>query len=197
MKLLFDLFPVVLFFLAYKLHDIFVATAVAIAATFVQIGWLWIRHRQIEKMMWINLAVIIVFGGATLVSQDEMFIKWKPTVFYWLIGSVLFISNWLFSKNLIKVALEKQLVLPAAVWSTLNLSWIVFFSIMGCVNLFVAFNYSLDTWVSFKLFGATGLMLVFIVAQIIFLGKYLKDAAVLVVENTDNADDGKTKSKIE
>jgi intracellular septation protein len=197
MKLLFDLFPVVLFFLAYKLHDIFVATAVAIAATFVQIGWLWIRHRQIEKMMWINLAVIMVFGGATLVFQDEMFIKWKPTVFYWLIGSVLFISNWLFSKNLIKVALEKQMVLPAAVWNTLNLSWIVFFVIMGCVNLFVAFNYSLDTWVSFKLFGATGLMLVFIVAQIIFLGKYLKDTAVLVVENTDNADDGKTKSKIE
>jgi len=197
MKLLFDLFPVVLFFLAYKLHDIFVATAVAMAATFVQIGWLWIRHRQIEKMMWINLAVITVFGGATLVSQDEMFIKWKPTVFYWLIGSVLFISNWLFSKNLIKVALEKQMVLPAAVWNTLNLSWIVFFVIMGCVNLFVAFNYSLDTWVSFKLFGATGLMLVFIVAQIIFLGKYLKDTAVLVVENTDNADDGKTKSKIE
>ncbi|WMJ08401.1 septation protein A [Nitrosomonas sp. sh817] len=197
MKLLFDLFPVVLFFLAYKLHDIFVATAVAIAATFVQIGWLWIRHRQIEKMMWINLAVIMVFGGATLVFQDEMFIKWKPTVFYWLIGSVLFISNWLFSKNLIKVALEKQMVLPAAVWNTLNLSWIVFFAIMGCVNLFVAFNYSLDTWVSFKLFGATGLMLVFIVAQIIFLGKYLKDTAVLVVENTDNADDGKTKSKIE
>lgn len=197
MKLLFDLFPVVLFFLAYKLHDIFVATAVAIAATFVQIGWLWIRHRQIERMMWINLAVITVFGGATLVSQDEMFIKWKPTVFYWLIGSVLFISNWLFSKNLIKVALEKQMVLPAAVWNILNLSWIVFFVIMGCVNLFVAFNYSLDTWVSFKLFGATGLMLVFIVAQIIFLGKYLKDTAVLVVENTDNADDGKTKSKIE
>ncbi|WP_374566802.1 septation protein A [Nitrosomonas sp.] len=197
MKLLFDLFPVVLFFLAYKLHDIFVATAVAIAATFVQIGWLWIRHRQIEKMMWINLAVIMVFGGATLVFQDEMFIKWKPTVFYWLIGAVLFISNWLFSKNLIKVALEKQMVLPAAVWNTLNLSWIVFFVIMGCVNLFVAFNYSLDTWVSFKLFGATGLMLVFIVAQIIFLGKYLKDTAVLVVENTDNADDGKTKSKIE
>ena len=139
----------------------------------------------------------MVFGGATLVFQDEMFIKWKPTVFYWLIGSVLFISNWLFSKNLIKVALEKQMVLPAAVWSTLNLSWIVFFAIMGCVNLFVAFNYSLDTWVSFKLFGATGLMLVFIVAQIIFLGKYLKDTAVLVVENTDNADDGKTKSKIE
>lgn len=196
MKLLFDLFPVVLFFLAYKYYDIFVATAVAIAATFVQIGWLWIRHRQIEKMMWINLAVIIVFGGATLISQDETFIKWKPTVFYWLIGSVLLISNLLFGKNLIKTVLEKQMILPTTVWNILNLSWIVFFAIMGCVNLFVAFSFSLDTWVSFKLFGATGLMLVFIVAQIIFLGKYLKDTALLATENADDIDQGTVKSEI-
>lgn len=196
MKLLFDLFPVVLFFLAYKYYDIFVATAVAIAATFVQIGWLWIRHRQIEKMMWINLAVIIVFGGATLISQDETFIKWKPTVFYWLIGSVLLVSNLLFGKNLIKTALEKQMILPTTVWNILNLSWIVFFAIMGCVNLFVAFSFSLDTWVSFKLFGATGLMLVFIVAQIIFLGKYLKDTALLATENADDIDQGTVKSEI-
>ncbi|HNB02617.1 MAG TPA: septation protein A [Nitrosomonas sp.] len=196
MKLLFDLFPVVLFFLAYKYYDIFVATAVAIAATFVQIGWLWIRHRQIEKMMWINLAVIIVFGGATLISQDETFIKWKPTVFYWLIGSVLLISNLLFGKNLIKTALEKQMILPTTVWNILNLSWIVFFAIMGCINLFVAFSFPLDTWVSFKLFGATGLMLVFIVAQIIFLGKYLKDTALLATENADDIDQGTVKSEI-
>ncbi|OQW42594.1 MAG: septation protein A [Proteobacteria bacterium SG_bin4] len=196
MKLLFDLFPVVLFFLAYKYYDIFVATAVAIAATFVQIGLLWIRHRQIEKMMWINLAVIIVFGGATLISQDETFIKWKPTVFYWLIGSVLLVSNLLFGKNLIKTALEKQMILPTTVWNTLNLSWIVFFAIMGCINLFVAFSFSLDTWVSFKLFGATGLMLVFIVAQIIFLGKYLKDTTLLATENADDIDQGTVKSEI-
>ncbi|MGZ0019598.1 septation protein A [Nitrosomonas sp. wSCUT-2] len=196
MKLLFDLFPVVLFFLAYKYYDIFVATAVAIAATFVQIGWLWIRHRQIEKMMWINLAVIIVFGGATLISQDETFIKWKPTVFYWLIGSVLLISNLLFGKNLIKTALEKQMILPTTVWNILNLSWIVFFAIMGCINLFVAFSFPLDTWVSFKLFGATGLMLVFIVAQIIFLGKYLKDTTLLATENADDIDQGTVKSEI-
>ena len=196
MKLLFDLFPVVLFFLAYKYYDIFVATAVAIAATFVQIGLLWIRHRQIEKMMWINLAVIIVFGGATLISQDETFIKWKPTVFYWLIGSVLLVSNLLFGKNLIKTALEKQMILPTTVWNILNLSWIVFFAIMGCVNLFVAFSFSLDTWVSFKLFGATGLMLVFIVAQIIFLGKYLKDTTLLATENADDIDQGTVKSEI-
>ena len=196
MKLLFDLFPVVLFFLAYKYYDIFVATAVAIAATFVQIGLLWIRHRQIEKMMWINLAVIIVFGGATLISQDETFIKWKPTVFYWLIGSVLLVSNLLFGKNLIKTALEKQMILPTTVWNILNLSWIVFFAIMGCINLFVAFSFSLDTWVSFKLFGATGLMLVFIVAQIIFLGKYLKDTTLLATENADDIDQGTVKSEI-
>jgi len=196
MKLLFDLFPVVLFFLAYKYYDIFVATAVAIAATFVQIGLLWIRHRQIEKMMWINLAVIIVFGGATLISQDETFIKWKPTVFYWLIGSVLLVSNLLFGKNLIKTALEKQMILPTTVWNTLNLSWIVFFAIMGCINLFVAFSFSLDTWVSFKLFGATGLMLVFIVAQIIFLRKYLKDTTLLATENADDIDQGTVKSEI-
>ena len=196
MKLLFDLFPVVLFFLAYKYYDIFVATAVAIAATFVQIGWLWIRHRQIEKMMWINLAVIIVFGGATLISQDETFIKWKPTVFYWLIGSVLLISNLLFGKNLIKTALKKQMILPTTVWNILNLSWIVFFAIMGCINLFVAFSFPLDTWVSFKLFGATGLMLVFIVAQIIFLGKYLKDTTLLATENADDIDQGTVKSEI-
>ncbi|MBX3615800.1 septation protein A [Nitrosomonas sp.] len=196
MKLLFDLFPVVLFFLAYKLYDIFVATAVAIVATVVQIGWLWIRHRQVEKMMWINLAVIIVFGGATLVSQDETFIKWKPTVFYWLIGSALLISNLLFNKNLIKLALEKQVSLPPAIWNYLNLSWVVFFVVMGCVNLFVAFSFSLDAWVSYKLFGATGLMLIFIVAQIILLGKYIEDAKALVTENENDVSQEKVKDEI-
>ena len=100
MKFLFDLFPVVLFFLAFKVYDIFVATAVAMAAAVLQIGWLWFRRHQVDKMMWINLAVIVVFGGATLVSQDETFIKWKPTVLYWLIATVLLISNQFFKKNL-------------------------------------------------------------------------------------------------
>ena len=197
MKLLFDLFPVVLFFIAYKLYDIFVATAVAIVTTVLQIGWLWIRHRQVEKMMWINLAVITVFGGATLISQDETFIKWKPTVFYWLIGSALLISNLLLNKNLIKLMLEKQMSLPPVVWNYLNLSWFVFFAVMGCINLFVAFSYSLDTWVSFKLFGASGLMLVFIVAQIILLRKYLEDTTALATINADDADQEKMKDEIE
>ena len=131
MKFLFDLFPVVLFFLAFKVYDIFVATAVAMAAAVLQIGWLWFRRHQVDKMMWINLAVIVVFGGATLVSQDETFIKWKPTVLYWLIATVLLISNQFFKKNLIQAMLEKQMSLPFFVWNKLNLGWIGFFMSMG------------------------------------------------------------------
>lgn len=183
MKFLFDLFPVILFFLAFKLYDIFVATAVAIMAAIVQIGWLWFRRRQVDKMMWINLAIIVIFGGATLISQDETFIKWKPTVLYWLIATVLLVSNLIFRRNLIQTMLEKQIVVPSFVWNRLNLSWIGFFLTMGCINLYVAFSFSVDTWVTFKLFGATGLMLVFIIVQMMMIGKYLKDMPSAVVEN--------------
>jgi len=183
MKFLFDLFPVILFFLAFKLYDIFVATAVAIVAAIVQIGWLWFRRRQVDKMMWINLAIIVIFGGATLISQDETFIKWKPTVLYWLIATVLLVSNLIFRKNLIQTMLEKQIVVPLFVWNRLNLSWIGFFLAMGCINLYVAFSFSVDTWVTFKLFGATGLMFVFIIVQMMMIGKYLKDMPSAVVEN--------------
>lgn len=176
MKFLFDLFPVILFFVAFKLYDIFVATAVAIAAAVAQIVWLWLRHRHVEKMMWINLAIIAIFGGATLVSQDEAFIKWKPTVLYWLIASVLLVSNLVFKKNLIQTMLEKQMELPAIIWNKLNLSWVGFFLSMGVINLYVAFSFSVDTWVTFKLFGATGIMLVFIILQVMWLGKYLKQS---------------------
>ena len=197
MKFLFDLFPVVLFFLAFKVYDIFVATAVAMAAAVLQIGWLWFRRHQVDKMMWINLAVIVVFGGATLVSQDETFIKWKPTVLYWLIATVLLISNQFFKKNLIQAILEKQMSLPFFVWNKLNLGWIGFFMSMGCINIYVAFNFPIDTWVTFKLFGATGLMLVFIVLQVIMLGKYLKDTVPIVIENeiihTPSNQDGQSK----
>ena len=183
MKFLFDLFPVILFFLAFKLYDIFIATAVAIVAAIVQIGWLWFRRRQVDKMMWINLAIIVVFGGATLISQDETFIKWKPTVLYWLIATVLLLSNLIFRKNLIQTMLEKQIVVPSFVWNRLNLSWVSFFLTMGCINLYVAFSFSVDTWVTFKLFGATGLMFVFIIVQMMMIGKYLRDMPPAVVEN--------------
>jgi len=197
MKFLFDLFPVVLFFLAFKVYDIFVATAVAIVAAIAQIGWLWLRHRQVDKMMWINLAIIVVFGGATLISQDETFIKWKPTVLYWLIATVFLVSNQIFRKNLIQTMLEKQIVLPPLVWNKLNLSWVGFFISMGCINLYVAFNFSVDTWVTFKLFGATGLMLVFIILQVIMLGRYLKYTTPFLTENVTSGEQDNLGEKIE
>ena len=175
MKFLFDMFPVILFFVAFKLFGIYEATAVAIAASFVQIGWVWFRHRKVEPMLWVSLGVITVFGGATLLLQNETFIKWKPTVLYWLFAASLGIAALVFKKNLIRAMMEKTMTLPDAVWGKLLLSWIAFFTVMGVLNLFVAFNYSTDTWVNFKLFGGMGLMLIFVFGQALMLAKYLEE----------------------
>ena len=175
MKFLFDLFPVILFFIAFKLADIYVATAVAIGATCLQIGWLKLRRRRVEPMLWASLAIIGVFGGATLALQDETFIKWKPTVLYWLFGAVLAVSALVFRRNLLRAMLSGQVQLPDPVWSRLNLSWVGFFVFMGALNLYVAYNYSTDLWVNFKLFGGMGLMLLFVVAQALVLARYAEE----------------------
>jgi intracellular septation protein len=175
MKFLFDLFPVILFFIAFKLSDIYVATGVAIAATFAQIGWLKFRRRKVDTMMWVSLAIIVVFGGATLLLKDETFIKWKPTVLYWLFSSTLVGGQLLFGKNFIRSIMGEQIVLPGAAWRKLNWSWAGFFAFMGAANLYVAFNYSTDAWVNFKLFCGMGLMLVFVVLQALFLARYMQE----------------------
>ncbi|MBX9630274.1 MAG: septation protein A [Burkholderiales bacterium] len=173
MKLLFDLFPVIVFFVAFKVADIYVATGVAIAATFAQIAWVWFRHRKVENMLWVSLAIIVVFGGATLLLHDETFIKWKPTVLYWAFAAVLIGARYVFRKNLIRSMVGQQLTLPEPVWDKLNLSWAGFFLVMGCLNLFVAFRFSTDVWVNFKLFGGMGLMLLFALAQGLMLSRYV------------------------
>ena len=175
MKFLFDIFPVVLFFIAFKLADIYVATAVAIGATFLQIGVLALLGRKIDTMLWVSLAIIVVFGGATLVLQDEVFIKWKPTVLYWLFAAVLAGSELLLRKNLIRAMLGEQMQLPEPAWRGLLWSWIGFFAFMGGANLFVAFNFTTDQWVNFKLFGATGLMLLFIIGQAFYLARHVQE----------------------
>jgi len=174
MKFLFDFFPVILFFIAFKVADIYVATAVAIVATFVQVGWLKLRRRKVEPMLWASLAIIAVFGGATLLLQDETFIKWKPTVLYWLFGAVL-AGALVFRRNLIRVMLSEQVQLPDPIWSRLNLSWITFFVFMGALNLYVAYNFSTDHWVNFKLFGGMGLMLLFVLAQALVLSRFIEE----------------------
>jgi intracellular septation protein len=202
MKFLFDLLPVLLFFCAFKLSEsrpeqaaevangflagvggavtpaqapILLATGVAILASFGQIGWLIARGRKVDTMLWTSLGIIVVFGGATLLLRDETFIKWKPTVLYWLFAAVLSGASALFKRNLIRRLLEEQVSLPDSVWQRLNAAWIGFFALMGAINLVVAFNFPTDIWVSFKLFGAMGLMLLFVLAQGLFLARYVEE----------------------
>ena len=175
MKLLFDFFPLILFFVAFKASDIFTATAVAIAATVVQIGWVLARRRKVANMQWMSLAIIVVFGGATLILRDETFIKWKPTVLYGLTG-IAFLVALAFKTNLAKAVMaEGGIDLPEPVWTKLAIAWGLFFLFQGALNLWVAFNFPLDTWVNFKLFGGFGLMIAFVLAQAVWLSKYMQD----------------------
>lgn len=175
MKFLFDIFPVLLFFIAFKSGDIYLATGVAMAATALQIAWVWFRHRKVDTMLWVSLAIITVFGGMTLALHDETFIKWKPTVLYWAFALALAGSTLFLGKNLIRSLLAEQIKMPDPIWARLNWAWIGFFVFMGFANLAVAFlfGFSTETWVNFKLFGGIGLMLLFALGQGLLLSKYI------------------------
>jgi intracellular septation protein len=209
MKFLFDLFPVILFFLVFKVGEghqeaahklvsqylgglisggavtaaqapILLATFVAIVASFVQIGYLLARGRKVDGMLWVSLAVIVVMGGATIYFHDENFIKWKPTILYWAFALILFVSQVLFKTNLMRKVMEAQIKLPDPVWSRVGYSWIVFFAAMGLLNLlmaFVVFKADTSAWVSFKLFGFTGIFFAFVVGQTLLLSKYIQEDA--------------------
>ena len=177
MKFLFDLLPVILFFVAFKMADIYVATAVAIIATIAQIGWLGLKYRKVEPMQWVSLGLIVVFGGLTIGLQDKTFIQWKPTILYWLFAVGLWASMAFWNKNLIQMAMGKQLEFkPEAdqnLWPQLNVAWSLFFLGMGLLNLYVAYQFDEATWVNFKLFGGMGLLLAFVIAQGFWLNKYI------------------------
>ena len=204
MKFLFDMFPVILFFGVFKWGEghtdaaqslvgqylsglvsggsvgaeqapILLATAVAIIATVAQIGYLLVRGKKVDAMLWVSLAIIVVFGGATIYFHNEAFIKWKPTVLYWVFAIVLIGAQLLMNKNLIRLMMKAQIDLPDPVWTRLNMAWAAFFAAMGVINLYIAFNFPTSTWVNFKLFGFMGMMIAFVVAQTMFLSKYIKD----------------------
>jgi intracellular septation protein len=204
MKFLFDMFPVILFFGVFKWGEsntdaaqsmvgqylsglvsggsvgpeqapILLATAVAIIATIAQIGYLLARGRKVDGMLWVSLAIIVVFGGATIYFHNEAFIKWKPTVLYWVFAVVLIGAQLLMNKNLIRMMMKGQIDLPDPIWTRLNMAWAAFFAAMGVINLYIAFNFATSTWVNFKLFGFMGLMIAFVVGQTMFLSKYIKD----------------------
>lgn len=175
MKIFLDFFPIILFFAVFKAFGIYAATAVAIVATVAQIAWLRRKNGFVEPMQWVSLGVIVVFGGATLITQDETFIKWKPTVLYWLMGGALWVGQLVFKRNLLRQLMSAQLTLPDYAWRVLLHSWAVFFTGMGFLNLWVANHFDTDTWVSFKLFGGLGLMLVFVLVQGFYLSRFIQE----------------------
>jgi intracellular septation protein len=183
MKFLFDVFPLLLFFAAFKLYDIYVATAVAIVASIAQVGVFWWRHRRFETMHLITLAVIVVFGGLTLLLHNDTFIKWKPTILYWVFGALVLGSHLVGSKTVMERLLGGQLKLSARIWHQVNLAWGLFFLAVGALNLYVAFYYAPGeaaeirqaTWVNFKVFGLMGLTFAFAILQALFLARHMKD----------------------
>lgn len=175
-KFLFDLFPLILFFLAFRFADIYVATGVAMAAAIAQILWLRLTGRAIEGTHWINLTVIVVFGGATLLFHDDTFIKWKPTVLYWLFAVILLGARLFAGRNLMRRLMGEKIALPERAWSRLNDSWAGFFIASGALNLYVAFSghFTESQWVNFKVFGLMILLLLFVVVQSVWLGRHIQ-----------------------
>jgi intracellular septation protein len=173
-KFLFDFFPIIVFFVAFKVAGIYVATAAAIAATLAQIGWLLARRKRVTAMQWLSLVIIGIFGGATLLLHDETFIKWKPTVLYWL-GGAAFLGALAFRTNFVKAVMsEGGLELPEAMWTRLAIAWGCFFILQGALNLWVAFHFPTETWVNFKLFGGLGLTIAFVLVQALWLTRQLE-----------------------
>jgi intracellular septation protein len=204
MKLLADFLPIILFFAAFKFAGsdkdaaaafasehfgflvsggsvgpgeapVLLATVVVIVATLVQVLLLKLRGKKVDTMLWVSLVLVVVLGGLTIWFHSETFIKWKPTLLYWVMASAFLLGPLLFGKNLLRMLLGEQLQLPDAVWQRLNWAWVAFFGIMGALNLWVAYTFSTDAWVNFKLFGGIGLMLVFTVAQGLYLSRFLPD----------------------
>jgi len=204
MKLLFDFLPIILFFATFKYAEahkawasafassqfgyivaggtvgpdeapVLLATVVVIVATMAQVAWLKARGRKVDTMLWVSLVLVVVLGGLTIYFHSDTFIKWKPSVLYWAMGLAFWLGPLVFGKNLLRVLLGEQLDLPPKVWRRLNFAWVAFFGIMGFLNIWVAYTFSTGTWVNFKLFGSLGLMLVFTVAQGLYLQRFIKD----------------------
>ncbi|MFI4936979.1 MAG: septation protein A [Candidatus Berkiellales bacterium] len=173
MKLFYDLWPLLAFFVAFKFYGIFAATAVVIAAVILQVGVTVLRGKRPEVMHLVTLGMVVILGGATLLFQNEIFIKWKPTAVYWLLALLFWGSPVIAKKNLVKKILEKSLTLPDKIWQTLNMTWYSFFFFMGILNLIIVYSFDTNTWVYFKLFGTLILTVVFVIVQGVVISKHL------------------------
>jgi intracellular septation protein len=173
MKLLFDFFPLILMFAAYKAFGIYIATAVAIVATLIQVGYLKAAGKKVEPMMWVSLVIIIIFGGLTIALKNELFIKWKPTILFLCMAVAIAVSQFGFNKNPIAIIFNNQITAPDALWKKLAWAWISFLVFVAVLNLYFVYYTSTDTWFLFKTFGDMGLFFVFIVAQMFWLYPYM------------------------
>ncbi|HLU61137.1 MAG TPA: septation protein A [Gammaproteobacteria bacterium] len=175
MALLFDFFPVLLFFLAYKWYGIFVATAVIIAATLVQVAVQWVRSRTVKPMHLVTAVLVLVFGGITLLLGDEEWIKWKVTAVNWFLAVAFLVTPLIGDRRTaIERLIGNELKLPAEVWKRLNLMWVAFFLVLGAVNLVVMYRFDTDTWVDFKVWGVIGLTLLFVLIQGAYLMRHVE-----------------------
>ena len=204
MKLLLDFLPILLFFGTYKYAEahkdwaaafatehfgfivsggmvgekeapVLLSTLVVIVATALQVAWLKARGKKVDTMLWVSLGLIVVLGGATVWFHNETFIKWKPSVLYWVMALALWASANLFGKDILRQMIGDQLKLPEAIWKRLTLLWCAFFAVMGVINIWVAYNFSTDSWVNYKLFGGTGLMIAFMIGQGLYVSRYIED----------------------
>lgn len=173
MKLILDFFALILFFTTYYFtRDIYTATIVAIVAGIFQAAFIWFKYKKLETMQWVSLLLIMVFGGLTVFLHNDVFIKWKPSLLFWAMA-IAVLGGILFKKNILKKLMGKELSLPETVWRNLSWAWVVFFTIMGIVNLWVAYHFDNDVWVTYKTFGSMGLMVAFFIGQGIYLVRYL------------------------
>ncbi len=184
MKFLSDFFPILLFFIVYKWQGIYAATIVAIAASSVQVTLYWLKNKKFDNSHLMTFFIIFIFGGATLYLQDEMFIKWKPTVINWLFSLACIFTHFIGHTPLIKRMMSSGLSLPDKIWRQLNAIWAAFFALQGCLNLYVVYNFDTDTWVNFKLFGMLGITVLFIIAQGFYLMKYIVKPEDTINDNT-------------
>jgi len=205
MKIFFDLLPIILFFAGFKWADghkeqaaqwltehlgfavsggvvglteapTLFATVIVVAATVLQILVLKALRKPVDKMLWAGLVIVVVLGGLTLWFHDERFIKWKPTLIYWLMATGFLVTEIILKRRMLRQMMGGQVEAPDAVWRTLGWAWVLFFAAMGALNLYVAFNFPTDVWVSFKMWGSLGLTLAFTLAQGVYLSKHMAPA---------------------
>lgn len=207
MKLILDFLPLFLFFATYKIASVhaqnaatlatqwlgslvmggvvgpcegpvLLATVVVMAATLFQVAWMRLNRRKIDLALWISLVIVVVFGGATIWYHSETFIKWKPSVILWVMGMIFLISQTLFQRNILRSTLGEELELPDLVWKRLNFAWVIYFVVMGVLNLWVAYSFSTSAWADFHTFGSTGLSIAFLFGQGIYMSRYQQQEAL-------------------